>query len=297
MSIRLAQEYQGEIINADSMQMVRGFNVGTAKPTLQERQQVPHHLFDVVGPDEHYDAGSYVERARAVIDLVARKGRLPIIVGGTGLYVRTLLGGLADLPGADAELRRKYQSILDEQGPKALADLLVARDARAVQTLDLENPVRVIRALEVLDLTGEPIWAHQERHEFADRPYDTLQVVVHTDLAVLDERIKQRTARMVKAGLIEEVQRLLVVYGDRTLRPYQSIGYRQVLEFMDGKTDYYNLEEEIVRKTRRYARKQLQWLRNEKGTRWYRHPEQDGKITEDVGRWLRGEELPTPNEV
>ncbi len=292
LSIRLAQEYQGEIVNADSMQMVRGFNVGTAKPTPQERQQVPHHLFDVVSPDEHYDAGGYVDRARAVIDLILRKQRLPIIVGGTGLYVRTLLGGLADLPGADAQLRERYQAILNEQGVKALADMLLEKDPKAVQTLDLENPVRVIRALEVLELTGEPIWLHQQRHEFADRPYDTLQVVIHADLAVLDDRIRQRTALMVKSGLIEEVQRLLMVYGDRTLRPYQSIGYRQVLEFLDGKTDYYNLEEEIIRKTRRYARKQLQWLRNEKQTRWYRYPEQEHGLTQDVGSWLAGEALP-----
>ncbi len=285
LAIRIAQTFGGEIVNADSVQFVRHFDIGSAKPTAEERRAAVHHLVDAVEPDAPYDAAEYARRAHACITEILERKRLPVVSGGTGLYVRALLGGLVELPKRNESLRAKYAEILETSGVAALFSMLEDRAPEAGEYIDRHNPPRVVRALEVLEMTGRPIWKWQREHRFRDRPYRALVLALKPDFAALEERIRLRTRDMLEAGLVREVQKLLERFPDRNIRAYGSIGYRQALEFLDGKTAEAELEESIVRATRRYAKKQLSWLNTEPDVRWC-DPENEAEILARAAAFL-----------
>lgn len=286
LAIRIGERFSGEIVNADSLQMLRGFTIGSAKPTSEERARAPHHLIDAVDADEALDAGRYVRLAREVVAGIHGRGKLPIVAGGTGLYVRALLGGLADLPGRDENLRESYRRRIEREGLDALFESLEARTPGAERYIDRRNSRRVIRALEILDLTGKPIWDWQKEHGFADRPYRAFRIAIRIDMETLRRLIDVRTRKMLEDGFVDEVRGLVTRHPDRSLKPYESIGYRQVLEFLDGKLAEEDLAHAIIRHTRRYAKRQLTWLKREEGLRWIEEAGEEAELFEEIERFL-----------
>ncbi len=289
-AIRLAKQAGGEILSADSMQVYRHMDIGTAKPTPAQRLEVPHHLIDVVNPDEPFNASSFMERARAEIAEIHRRGKRIIVVGGTGLYIRALLGGLFDGPGADETLRRSYAAILEREGKSGLYEALKARDSRAAAVIHPHDTTRMIRALEVLELTGISIVEQQRGHGFAFRPYEVLMIGLRCPRPLLYERIEARTEEMMVQGFLEEVRRLLAMGYHGGLKPMQALGYKQLVQVWKGELE---LEEGVNRRkgeTRRYAKRQLTWFGAERGIAWF-EPGEEEKIALHAARFLEGAAL------
>lgn len=268
LALRLAGRFGGEIVSADSLQVYRGMDIGTAKPTPEERGLVPHHLLDVVAPDEPFDASRYCELARAVIGRLHGEGKAVFVVGGTGLYIRALLGGLIDSPPADEEVRGAFKEQLRRHGPERLYAALRERDPQAADRIHPRDWVRIIRALEVLELTGRSIVWHQQAHRFADRPYEALRIGLRPERSSLMAAIDARTDRMIAAGFVEEVRRLLAGGYGRSLKPMQALGYRHLAAHLAGEIGREEAVRLIKRDTRRYARRQLTWFAAEKEILW-----------------------------
>ncbi len=285
LAVRLAKRFDGEVIGADSLQMVRGFDIGTAKPTAEETEGIAHHLIDCIDPDDPIDARRYLDMANEIIHDVILRGHLPIIAGGTGLYVRALLGGLVEAPGKNETLRKEYEAILQQQGLPQLVQRLCQAAPEAGEHIDLDNPRRVIRALEVLESSGKTIWDWQNEHAFKERPYNPLLIALKPDRGILRERIVLRTKQMLADGLIDEVKGLLTRYPDRSLKPYESIGYRQVLDLLDGKLDQTELPQAIETATYRYAKKQEYWIRAGQDVVW-RSPQDDEHVIQAIEAFL-----------
>jgi len=265
VAIDLALRFDGEIVNADSVQVYRHLDVGTAKPTAEERARVPHHLIDVVEPDVPYSAGRYLREARAAARRIHERGRRVVLAGGTGLYVRAFLEGL--LPGAasDLELRARLEAEDAEArvagDPGRLHRRLESLDPEAAARIHPSDARRVIRALEICALGGSASEARR-RHAFADRPYRALQLVLDPGREELDRRIDARCARILEAGLLQEVRALRARGFGPELRPLQSIGYRHLHAVVDGLDTLANALDAMRRDTRRFARRQRTWLRS-----------------------------------
>lgn len=287
-AIRLAKQWGGEIISADSMQVYRHMDIGTAKPTPDQQCRVPHHLIDIVNPDESFNAECFMERARAVIAELHKRGKKIIVVGGTGLYIRAVLGGLFDGPAADEALRRHYFTILEREGKAGLYGMLKARDRRAAAIIHPNDTTRMIRALEVLDLTGVSIMEQQQEHRFAQRPYRVLKIGLRCSRSVLYERIEARTEEMLAQGFLDEVRQLLDMGFHEGLRPMQALGYRQMVGFLKGELDLDEAVDQLKRETRRYAKRQLTWFGADPEIRWF-EPGNEEEILRYAGRFLRGE--------
>jgi tRNA dimethylallyltransferase len=261
LALALAEARNGEIICADSVQVYRHFDIGSSKPSIDERTRVPHHLVDFVDPREPIDAASYAERAAGAIADVTSHGRLPIVCGGTFLWVRALLFGLAQAPPGDAEARERHARIAEAEGRPALHARLAAVDPESAKRLNPNDLVRVSRALEVFETSGRPLSAWQEEHGFRTPRYRAKLFGVRWTNDELARRIALRTERALAAGWIEEVERL-VGLGYRDTRPMQSVGYRQVLEHVEGKLPRAELAPAIDRATKVFARRQRTWLRD-----------------------------------
>lgn len=268
LALELAEATGGEIINADSLQVYRWMDIGTAKPTQAERNRVPHHLIDVVNPDEEFNAALYAKEARRVIDDLYRRRKPIFVVGGTGLYIRALISGMIETPAADERLRDHYRSLRDRHGREYLHELLRRRDPRAAARINPNDSVRVIRALEVLDQIGQSIVDLQRRHAFLDCPYDVLKIGLRVDRDILKDRIATRTAKMLEEGLIAEVEGLLARgYGEH-LKPLQSLGYKQVIDFLRGRHDLEETVYLINRDTWHYSKRQMTWFSADKSIVW-----------------------------
>ncbi len=268
MALELAGRWGGEIVSADSMQVYRHMDIGTAKPTPEERRRIPHHLLDVVDPDDPFDASRYIGLANGVIAHLQREKKPIFVVGGTGLYIRALLGGLIDGPGADEVLRRELKEEMKTFGKEHLYEILWARDPRAAAQIHPHDGVRIIRALEVLELTGRSIVEHQEEHCFREAPYAALRIGLGLERERLNDRIDRRTERMIAEGFVEEVRRLLDTGYGESLKAMQSVGYRHLVSFLAGRQ---NLEEAIrliKRDTRRYAKRQMTWFAADRDVVW-----------------------------
>ncbi len=267
LAVHLALECGGEIISADSMQVYRYMDIGTAKPTMEERKGIRHHLIDVVHPDEEFNAALFAEKARTIIS--DKAGKTPVIVvGGTGLYIRALLGGIIETPDADENIRNYYRMLRDTRGKKYLYDLLLQKDEAAAMKIKPNDSVRVIRALEVLEQTGESITVRQKKHAFAERPYATYKIGINVDNNALKQRIERRTDKMIESGLLDEVKNILDMGYSETLKPLQSLGYKQVIGFLNKKYDWQNCIDLIKRDTWQYARRQLTWFKADKEIEW-----------------------------
>jgi len=269
LALSLAQKFGGEILNADSLQVYRFMDIGTAKPTPEERSGVPHHLIDVANPDEDYNAALYAEQARKIITDLNRKGKPIFVVGGTGLYIRALLSGIIETPPVDEKLRSYYRGLRDRHGREYLYGLLQHRDPQAAMRINPNDSVRVIRALEVLEQSGESIVTLQQKHAFSDCPYAAFKIGLLVDRNILKERIAARTAKMLDAGLLDEVQGLLAKGYSEKLKPLQSLGYKQMIDFIRGRCDWGEAVHLINRDTWHYSKRQMTWFSADKSIRWF----------------------------
>jgi tRNA dimethylallyltransferase len=287
MALRMAGRWGGEIVSADSMQVYRGMDIGTAKPTPEERMRVPHHLLDVVDPDESFHVSKYCDLAREVVARLHREGRPVFVVGGTGLYIRALLGGLIDSPGADESLRNRLKDEIQKCGLTTLYEKLRLKDEKAAAQISPRDAVRIIRALEVLELTGRSIVDHQREHRFREHPYEALRIGITLVREELQERIVRRTDRMIADGFVEEVRRLLAGGYDRSLKPMQSLGYRHLAAHLAGENDLDAAIHLIKRDTGRYAKRQMTWFAAEREITWVA-PEDYDAAAKRIGRFLDG---------
>lgn len=272
LAIELALRFDGEIVNADSMQVYRYMNVGTAKPTPEERGRVPHHLFDVVTPDRQYSAGRYAQEARAVAAGIHERGRLVVLCGGTGLYIRAFLEGLVSTGDADPDLRQRLEAehaqAAAEGDPARLHRRLAELDPDAADRIHPHDVVRTVRALEILELSGRTATAHREAHGRTPLPYRVLHLAIDPGREEIRQRIDARCETMIEGGLLQEVRRLREMGYGPELRPMQAIGYRHVNPVVDGRDTLANALEGMRRDTRRFARRQRIWLRAVKDVRW-----------------------------
>ncbi len=269
LALRLARELGAQIVNADSLQVYRELDIGTAKPSWQERAQIPHHLLDVVFPDQDFDAADYYRQGRQVLAALHQQGLPPLVVGGTGLYIRVLLHGICDDGVRDEAVRRQLREELADQGLPALYERLRRLDPAAAARLHPHDTARILRALEVAQ-TGGSLVASQQRHGFADSPYRTLIIALHRPREELYARINARVEAMLAQGLVAEVQDLRRRYPP-SLKPLQSLGYRHVSAFFDGRLTWAEMVARLQQDTRRYAKRQLTWFRADAAVRWL-HP-------------------------
>ena len=289
LAIALAQRFEGEIVNADSMQVFRFMDVGTAKPSLEQRAQVPHHLLDVVTPDVPYSAGRYAEAARAVARDIHGRGKIPFVTGGTGLYIRAFLEGLISTGAADpalrAQLEREHQQAIAEQDPQRLHRRLAETDPETAAQVHPNDVRRVTRALEIAQTTGTAPMQVRAAHGFADRPFRVLHLALDLDREVLGERIDARCRAMIEGGLLQELRDLLERGYGPELRPMQAIGYRHMIPVAQGSETLANALTVLRTDTRRFARRQRTWLRAVEGLCWV-DPRDPADIAKRVGEFM-----------
>jgi len=270
VALAVAPELGAEIVNADSLQVYRELDIGTAKPTPAELARVPHHLIDLVAPPEPFDAARYLTLARAVIADLTRRGVPPLVVGGTGLYIKALLGGLFPEGGQYPDLRARLRQELAELGLPALYERLTRLDPATAARLPPGDTYRILRALEVVEGSGTPLSVLAAAHRFADRPYETLKIGLTLPREELYARIEARVEAMLAAGWLAEVEALLRRYPP-DLKPLRALGYRHLVAYLKGETDLAEAVAAIKRDTRRYAKRQLTWFRADPEIRWF-HP-------------------------
>ena len=264
LGVAIAQALNGEVVNADSMQLYRGMDIGTAKLTTGERQGVPHHLLDIWDVTEAASVAEYQRLARAEIDRLHAAGRTPVLVGGSGLYVRAAIDAL-DFPGTDPEVRARLEAELAEHGTGPLHARLAAVDPEAARAILPSNGRRIVRALEVVEITGRPFTANLPGHEAV---YDTVQIGVDVPRPELDERITLRVDRMWEAGLVGEVRGLEKVGLREGRTASRALGYQQVLAALAGECTDQEARAETVRATKRFARRQDSWFRRDQRVHW-----------------------------
>ena len=272
LAIRLARELGGEIINADSMQVYRGMDIGTAKPCLEERQGITHHLIDVSEPNQLFSAADFADAADKAIRDITSRGKRAIVAGGTGLYIRSLLHGLVDSPSGAGEVRARLQQEAAELGNLAILERLRQVDPQLASRIHPNNLVRIIRALEVHQLTGVPLSSHQQKHGFAGTRYESLKIGIRIDRQQLYHRIEQRVEQMLASGLIDEVASLLARGYSRDLKSMRSIGYKEISALLAGEISHDESVRLIKRDTRRYAKRQLTWFNADNGIIWLEYP-------------------------
>lgn len=293
LALRAALSFGGEIVNCDSVQVYRELEIGTARPSAEMQRQVPHHLYGVIAPDQYYSAGRYMAEARSICREIAGRGRIPIVVGGTGLYLRALLEGVFQGPGRSEPLRLRLHELAAEKGPHYLHRMLARKDAVAAARIQPRDRMRTVRALEVYFSTGIPIsrlHSPQPEARFRQEPltgFRILKVGLNLPRQILYDRIHRRVAEMFRAGLLEEVQRLLQKGYSPSAKAFSALGYRQVLAHLRGEITLERAVELTCRDTRRYAKRQLTWFRKEKGLFWIEKPGEDPLALEQLSDLIR----------
>lgn len=268
VSIDLAGRFASEIINADSMQVYRYMNIGTAKPTPEEQAQVPHHMIDVVDPDECFDAKQFATMARKKISGLHRLGVTPFVVGGTGFYIKALVHGLFGVETADLKVRSRLKEEVEIHGSHKLHKRLKDCDPDSALRIHPNDAYRIIRALEIYELTGVAVSDLHRAHRFKDKPYRVLKIGLYMDRENLYNRIDQRVDDMVKAGLVDEVKMLLGKGYSSDLKSMQSIGYRHMIDFIEGRLSWEKTLSTLKRDTRRYAKRQIAWFKADPEVIW-----------------------------
>ncbi|GIW47101.1 MAG: tRNA dimethylallyltransferase [Deltaproteobacteria bacterium] len=269
LGIEIARRVGGDIVSADSLQVYRYLDIGTAKPTKEERQQIPHHLIDIVNPDEEFNAGLYRRYAREVIKELHRNARRVIVVGGTYLYVRVLLYGIVEGISADSNIREHLRSLKSRYGLSCVYSMLKSVDPESAGRIHPNDYVRIERALEVYYLTGRRMSELQKEHGFRESEYHVLKIGLFENKEVLKDKINKRVEKMLKGGFVEEVRMLREMGFNRELKPMQSIGYKQINRYLDGEITLEEAVELIKRDTRRFAKRQMTWLRRDGDIEWY----------------------------
>ncbi len=269
LSLLLAETFDGEVVNCDSLQIYRYFDVGTAKLPLSERRGIPHHLIDVVDPDEVFSAGEYARAARQVLREISARGRVPIVTGGTGFYLRALVDGLFEGPSRDQHLRNRLTR-REQRRPGSLHRLLTRFDSASAARIHPHDVPKVMRALEVCLLTRQPATDLYETGRNALQGYRTLKLGLLPDRDLLYQRLDLRCRRMFECGLVEEVQQILSLGFPAASKPFESHGYKQAMQLLNGELTLKEAINYAQRNTRRYAKRQVTWFRREPGLQWLR---------------------------
>jgi tRNA dimethylallyltransferase len=280
LGLALAEELGGEIVNADALQVYRGFDVGTAKPTVEEQRRVPHHLVDILAPEERYSAGEFARRARTAVEEIAARGRRSIVVGGSGLYVRALVEGISPIPPGDPAIRRYLRQRLEEAGLEPLREELRLLDQPAWERLPAADKQRVLRALEVALVTGRRLTDWIADRPFGERRLDAVKVGLTLPRALLYDRIEGRVRRMVAFGWVEEVRKHLASGVSLEAPAFQAIGYRQLARHLEGEITLEDAVVEIVQATRRFAKRQMTWFRREPEVHWVDSESLRGRVSD-----------------
>lgn len=267
-AIDVASAFNGEIISADSMQIYKYMDIGTAKPTPQEQARIPHHLIDIVEPDEHFDAAMFAKMAHEKIAELCKNNILPFVVGGTGFYIKSLTQGLFESRPADSDIRKALKAEASEKGTAFLHSQLSRYDPETANRLHPNDTFRIIRAIEIYKTTGKRISEHHQEHGFADAPFQVLKVGLAVEREKLYDRINARTEAMMKAGFLEEVRGLLDMNYSEELKSMQSIGYRHLVELILERLSYDEAVRTLKRDTRRYAKRQLTWFKADPDVIW-----------------------------
>ena len=269
LAVKIAKEVNGEIVTADSMQVYKRMNIGTAKPTYEEMQGIAHHMIDVCEPNENYSLARYVDDAEKVIRGVAQKGKVPILAGGTGLYIDTLINGtILSETNSDDKYREFLYQEAEKKGAEYVHNLLKEVDIKSAQSIHPNNLKRVIRALEFYKVSGIRQSEHIEKEEKKDTPYKSVKFGIATEREKLYEKINLRVDEMLKSGLVEEVQTLKNEGIDEQYTSMQGIGYKEVLLYLNGYLNYDEMSELIKKATRNYAKRQITWFKREQNTTW-----------------------------
>lgn len=267
LAVEMAKAFNGEVITADSMQVYKGMDIGTAKPTLEEQQGVPHHMIDVAEPNENYSLGQYVSAAKACIEEVYRRGKLPILAGGTGLYIDTLIQNISlSEEEKDESLRKELLKIADSEGNGVLMEELKKVDPETANRLHINDTKRIVRALEVYKQTGIPQSEHIRRSKLNESPYKTVKFCITAERSALYERINRRVDIMFDLGLTDEVKALLDKGIDESCTSMQGLGYKEVLWYLKGDISLAECKDIIKQGTRRYAKRQVSWFKRETET-------------------------------
>ena len=285
VGIHLAQKLGGEIISADSMQIYRYMDIGTAKPTSEERRKVPHHMVDIMDPDEDYDAVRFSKQARDRIAEIVNRGMMPVVVGGTGLYIKAMLSGIFRSDPVDPKIRNRLRRELKQVGSNLLYERLKQLDPDTAVRLHPNDSYRIIRALETIESSEKPISQHHQDHGFEDEPFNALKIGLRTDRQKLYAQIDKRVDLMIEAGLVAEVKKLLAMGYSAELKSMQSIGYRHIAGFLEGRLPWDECRRTLKRDTRRFAKRQFTWFGADPQIKWYQ-PDQLDQIFDAVERFL-----------
>ncbi len=294
LAVALAKQFNGEVVSADSMQIYRKLNIGTAKPTEEEMQGVPHHMLDVADPGESYSVSRYEKEATACVEDILSRGKLPILCGGTGLYVDALIRGGGFLEsGVDSGLRAQLEGEWDAQGGEAMLERLASFDPDSAARLHLNDKKRIIRAVEVYLQTGITITEHNARTAARPPRYDAVMIGLRTEpRQILYSRIDRRVTRMLEAGLEQEAQQLLES-GDLAGTAAQAIGYKEMLAYFRGEATLEQAADLIRQKSRNYAKRQLTWFQRDSRVHWitYNQPESEVEVFRIATNFLREQGL------
>jgi len=285
LALDLARSLSAEIVNADSMQVYRGMDIGTAKPTLEERRGILHHLLDIVNPDEPFNAAIYRGKALSSIDDICSRGKACLVVGGTGLYIRALVGGLMKAPPSDSGLREALHKECDEHGSVRLHERLMRLDPQSAAAIHPNDRIRIIRALEIIQCSSRLSSDLMKGHGFRDLSLNALKICLNVERKTLYDRIDARVMKMAEMGLLRETQDLLDQGYSPELRPMKAIGYRHMVRHLQGKVSFEEAIHILKRDTRRYAKRQFTWFRAETDVIWI-DPDAMNRILKTIKAFL-----------
>jgi tRNA dimethylallyltransferase len=286
----VAQKTRGEIISADSMLFYRGMDIGTAKPSLDMRELVPHHFIDIIDPWESYSVGRYVDDVESLIDTADSKDRKFLIVGGSPLYVKGLVDGIFNGPEADWDIRRDLEELADEKGNQYVHDILQKIDPDKAVELHPNNLRRIIRAIEVYRITGKPVSELQEEYKLTRKSYQFNILCIAREREDIYRRINERVEIMFDKGLVDEVQSLLDNPGGLSKQAKQALGYKEIIQYLDGGLTLDDAKEMVKQSTRRFAKRQMTWFRSFPDVQWLETEELEGpeSISDEIITLLNG---------
>lgn len=287
MAIHLSKHFDGEIIGADSMQIYRYMDIGTAKPTMDEQDRVKHHMIDFIDPDEHFDARKYATLSREKVMELHGQKIIPFVVGGTGLYIKALFHGLFKTEASDSDIRGHLKAEVQVYGSAYLYKRLCRQDPDTAKKIHPNDTYRIMRALEVYALTGKTLAELHNAHGFKDIPFVVLKIGLHINREILYDRINKRVEIMINSGFVTETKRLLAMGYSPELKSMQSIGYRHVVNFIEGHCTWDETVRTLKRDTRRYAKRQMTWFKADPEVIW-KKPEALEDIKELIKKFLQG---------
>ncbi|MEW6455994.1 MAG: tRNA (adenosine(37)-N6)-dimethylallyltransferase MiaA [Acidobacteriota bacterium] len=281
IGIQIAKELNGEIINFDSMQVYKGFDIGTAKVPPEKRENIPHHLIDILDKCEQFSAADFAKHAYSILKEIIERNKIPILVGGTGLYLRALLNGIFPGPGRDEDVREEIMREIEEFGTEKMWENLNKVDSEYAKRIDKNDKIRIIRGLEIFRLTGIPISAHFKNTRSLVEDWKKIKVGVIMKKKKLYQKINERSEKMFFSGLLEEIKKLMLKGIDENCPLFQALGYKWALKSLKGEISVEEAVRLTQRDTRHYAKRQLTWFKKEKGVHWFL-PEDKEKIIEFI---------------